>query len=368
MGFEIWELLQSVIIVGGIATFLSILMVIADATIGNYGEMKLLINDEKEIVVEGGNTLLSTLKDEGVFIPSACGGRGSCGLCKVTIEDGAGDYLPTELPWISDKEKSEKIRICCQVKVKQDMKLTIDPELFNIKEFDATVSEIIDLTYDTKQFKLTFDEEINFKAGQFVQLEVPEYELTDEPVYRAYSIASVPSDKKSLELQIKYVPNGICTTYLHNHLKSGDKIIMNGPYGDFYLSDTQSDIILMAVGSGMAPMRSILMDMAEKGNQRKITYLFGVRAQEDLFSVEELREIEKKLPNFKFVPALSRPKDEDNWKGEVGRLTDLLPTYILDPSNTEAYLCAGEIVINSYRASLVSNGIAEEKIYYDSFG
>jgi Na+-transporting NADH:ubiquinone oxidoreductase subunit F len=278
-------------------------MVIADATIGNYGKKKLIINNDKEFEVEAGHSVLTTLKEQGIFIPSACGGRGSCGLCKLQVDEGGGDYLPTELPWITEEEQKENIRLCCQLKMKNDLKVTIPEELFNIREYEVKVDKVIDLTHDIKGITFAFqgDDEMDFKAGQFVQLEVPEYDLCEETIYRAYSIASAPSDNKRFDLQIKYVSNGICTTYVHKHMEEGETITMNGPYGDFYLSDTDSELIFMAVGSGMAPIISILLDMAEKGIDRKATFLFGVRTMKDLFIVDELKELEKKLPNFKFV-------------------------------------------------------------------
>ena len=370
MDFLWIELVQSVVIVCGIATFLAVLMVIADATIGNYGEKKLTVNKEKEFIVEGGNPVLTSLKEQGIFIPSACGGRGSCGLCKLKIDEGGGDYLPTELSWITKEEQKQNIRLCCQIKVKNDMEITVPEEFLNIREYEVKVDKIVDLTYDIKGLTLAFQDadEMDFKAGQFVQLQVPEYDMCEEPVYRAYSISSSPSEKKKIDLLIKYVNNGICTTYVHKHLREGEKITMNGPYGDFYLRDTDSEIIFMAVGSGMAPILSILLDMAEKGIGRKATYLFGIKNTDDIFLFDELREIEKKLPNFKFVPSVSRPDENQKWDGETGRLTDILPKYLKDPGKTEAYLCAGEKVISSYRAKLIELGIPAEKIYYDSFG
>jgi Na+-transporting NADH:ubiquinone oxidoreductase subunit F len=370
MDFQWIELFQSVAIVCGIAVLLALLMVIADATIGNYGEKKIIVNKDKELNVEGGNSVLTTLKDQGIFIPSACGGRGSCGLCKLKIDEGGGDYLPTELSWITKEEQKQNIRLCCQLKVKNDLKITVPEEFLNIREYEVKVEKLVPLTCDIKGLTLSFQngDEMDFKAGQFVQLQVPEYDLCEEQVYRAYSIASSPSDKKRIELLIKYVNNGICTTYVHRHMQEGEKILMNGPYGDFYLRDTDSELIFMAVGSGMAPILSILLDMAEKGVRRKATFLFGIKSTEDIFLFDELKELENKLPDFKFVPAISRPDENQKWEGETGRLTDILPKYLKDPKRTEAYLCAGEKVISSYKAKLMELGIPEDKVYYDSFG
>ncbi len=363
------EFFITVGIICGIAVFLAGLMVIAERTIGNYGEVKMTINDDKELQIEGGKTLLNSLMEEEIFIPSACGGRGSCGFCKVKVKEGAGEILPTELPWLSEEEKKEGVRLSCQCKVKKDIKLEIDEELFNVKQYLAEVGSIKDLTHDIKEVTFKLPGEINFKAGQFIQFEVPEYDLCEEGVFRAYSISSQPSRKNEVELEIRYVPNGICTTYVHKHLKEGEKIKINGPYGDFFLQDTESDIICIAGGSGMAPIKSILHDMKEKGNQRKVTYFFGARGTRDIFLVEELKQLEKEMPNFTFVPALSGATPEENWTGETGLITDVVDRYIKGKvsEGTEAYLCGSPGMIDACVAVLTANGVKEEKVYYDKF-
>lgn len=362
--------LVSVGVVCGIATALSTMIVIADFTIGNYGNVKITINDEEELVVEGGKPLLKTLMEEKIFIPSACGGRGSCGLCKVKVKEGAGDYLPTELPWITPEERKQNVRLSCQLKVKQDFVIYIPRELFNVKEFKAKVEKIVDLTHDIKEvtFALIEPEEIKFKAGQFIQLEVPPYELTSEPVYRAYSMSSPPSVKNKLVFEIRYVPNGICTTWVHKYLKEGDEVIINGPYGEFYLRDTDRDIIFIAGGSGMAPIRSILMDMNEKQVDRKATYFFGTRSKKDLFKIDKMRQLEKELPNFKFIPALSRPEPSDEWEGETGSITDVVDRHLEIEENVEVYLCGSPGMIGACVKLLTARDIPEDLICYDKFG
>ncbi|MDP7423549.1 MAG: FAD-binding oxidoreductase, partial [bacterium] len=242
------ELLVSVGVACLITGLLALLIVIAGATIADYGEVTVSVNKERKLTVRGGKPLLATLKDEKIFIPSACGGRGSCGLCKVKVLKGAGDILPTELPWLDADEKKEGVRLSCQLKVKRDFSIKIPEELFKVKQYQTEVTAVKDLTYDIKEITLKLLEpaEMSFKAGQFIQFEVPPYELTDEPVYRAYSIASAPDETNSLQLEIRLVPNGICTTYVHKYIKTGDRITINGPYGDFYLRDTGRDIIFMA--------------------------------------------------------------------------------------------------------------------------
>jgi Na+-transporting NADH:ubiquinone oxidoreductase subunit F len=363
-------LLTSVGIISAVAVFLALLMVIADATIGNYGEVTIQVNSgARELVVAGGQPLLKALVGEGIFIPSACGGRGSCGLCKVKVEEGGGQLLPTELPWLSEEEKKNNIRLSCQFKVKNDLSIRIPDELFRVKQFRTVVESIRDLTHDIKEVRLKLIDppEIEPTAGQFVQFQVPEYELTDEPVYRAYSMASVPSDKNHIELEIRLVPNGICTTYVHSYLKEGDEVLVNGPYGDFFLRDTDRDIVCIAGGSGMAPLKSILLDMAEKGSKRKATYFFGARSAKDLFLLDEMRELEKQLENFTFMPALSEPEESDNWTGEVGLITDVVAKYVKDGSQKEAYLCGSPGMIDACVKVLTKCGVPEERIYYDKF-
>ena len=367
--FPIQTLLVSVGAIAALSTVLAIIMVIADATIANYGEVKVTINDDKEFEVKGGRPLLSTLMAEEIFIPSACGGRGSCGLCKVKITEGAGQYLPTELPWIDDEEKKENIRLSCQCKVKNDFKIYIPEELFNVKQFTTKVASIRELTYDIKEVTLDLldPNEIEIRAGQFVQFQVPEYELTDEPVYRAYSAASNPAEKGKVEMEIRLVPNGICTTYVHDYLKEGDEVIINGPYGEFFLRDTQRDVICIAGGSGMAPIKSILLDMVEKGINRKVRYFFGARTTKDLFLMEEMKALEEKLPDFKFIPALSEPSEEEKWDGETGLITDVVGRHMTSGDNVEAYLCGSPGMIDACIEVLSNKGVPEELIYYDKF-
>ena len=252
-----------------IAAVLALVMAIADATIANYGEVKISINDgSKELTVDGGRSLLSTLTSEGIFIPSACGGRGSCGLCKLAVKSGAGEYAPTELPWITEADRKANVRLSCQVKVKREMQIVVPEELFSIKEYQTTVASIRDLTYDIKEvtLKLKDSQALDFKAGHYVQFVVPAYELTPDPVYRAYSISSSPSRKDAVELEVRLVPNGICTTYVFQHLKVGDSVNINGPYGEFHLRDSDRDILFVAGGSGMAPIKSILLGHGGAGH------------------------------------------------------------------------------------------------------
>ena len=269
------EILITTVAISGISAIFAFLLTLADRTIGNYGEVSLIINEEKEYTVQGGSSLLSTLIEEKIFIPSACGGKGTCGYCKVRVLDGGGPILSTEIPFMSQEEIDKGVRLSCQCKVKENIKIEIPEELFNVKEYFAHVEEMEDVTSVIKRLKLKLPEgeEINFKPGQFIQLKAPLYEGNDEEVYRAYSIASSPFEKNYIELFIGYVPNGICTTYVHKHLKVGDTVQINGPYGDFYFhEDSDREIILVAAGTGIAPILSILRYMKEKNINRKATF------------------------------------------------------------------------------------------------
>lgn len=350
-------------------TFLAALMVLADVTIANYGQVRITINGEKQLTVDGGRPLLGTLKDAQVFIPSACGGRGSCGLCKVRVTEGAGAPLATETAWLSPEERKNGTRLACQVKVRADIKIEIPPELLSVKQYRTRVVSLRDLTHDIKEvrLKLLDPPAMEYKAGQFVQFEVPPYELTEESVYRAYSMSSEPGTPGEVELEIRLVPNGICTTYVHRHLKSGDEVTVNGPYGDFHLRDTRKEIIFIAGGSGMAPVKSILLDMKRHRNPRKATYFFGARARRDLFLVEELQALERELPAFRFVPCLSAPEPADGWTGEVGLVTQVVERHVADAREMEAYLCGSPLMIDACTALLKQKGMPEASIFYDKF-
>ncbi len=353
-----------------ITAIFAVLLTIADRTIGNYGQVKLTINEEKEYTVDGGSSLLSTLISEKIFIPSACGGKGTCGYCKVQIHDGGGPVLATELPFLSQEELDDHVRLSCQCKVKQDIKIEIPDELFNVKEFEATVESIEVLTDTIKKlrFRLPEGEEISFKPGQYVQLKAPLYEGNDEEVYRAYSIASSPTEKTHLELIIGFVPEGIATTYVHHHLEEGDKVTINGPFGDFYYQDTDAEMIMVATGTGVAPILSLLNYMKDNDIKRKARFYFGAKTPDDLFMLDYFKHLEETLYDFKFVPTLSRIKDDDtSWSGEKGRVNNAIDKLLEENDNQEAYLCGNEQMIDSVVKSLTNKGVKEEKIYYDKF-
>lgn len=364
------EVLLAIAIVTLISLSLTVMILLVDSTIGDYGECKISINGgEKEFTIDGGGSLLSALNSQDIFIPSACGGKGSCGLCTLKVLNGAGEVLPTETPWLTEEQIQDNVRLSCQVKVKQDLEIEIPPEFFLIKQYKTKVESIKDLTHDIKQLRLKLIDppDIKFKAGQFVQILTPVYEKSQEEVYRAYSVSSCPSEKDIIELEIRLVPDGICTTYVHKYLKEGNELIVNGPYGEFMLQDTDREIIFIAGGSGMAPIKSILMDMKLKQISRKASYFFGARTKKDLFLVDTMEQLEKDLPDFTFIPGLSDPDDEDDWKGETGLITEILDRKVPKTDNHEAYLCGSPGMIDACVEVLRKKGMPEELIFYDKF-
>jgi Na+-transporting NADH:ubiquinone oxidoreductase subunit F len=333
-------------------------------------ETRIRINKGKELWVNPGRSLLATLREQHVFLSSGCGGRGACGMCRVKIKSGVDSaFSVSELHWLSGKERNEGFRLACQVAVAGELEIEVPEKAFSIRQYRAQVTSISDLTHDVKSIRLRLVDppEMNFKAGQFVHFEVPAYDGIAGPVYRAYSIASNPVEKSEIELQVKYAGGGISTTYIHKYLKTGDGVTIIGPDGELCLRNTDRNIIFIAGGSGMAPIRSMLLDMLNTGNRRKAVFFLGVKAARDLVLADEMRELEKKLPDFRFVPALSEPTPGDNWQGEKGLVTEVVNRLVKSGQNTEAYLCGNPPMINACLKVLKSKGIPEEGIYYDRF-
>jgi Na+-transporting NADH:ubiquinone oxidoreductase subunit F len=335
----------------------------------NYGQCKITINNEKEITVAGGKSLLSVLGSEKIFIPSACGGKGTCGLCKLKVVEGGGALLPTEEPYLDKTERQSNVRLSCQVKVRNDLWIEIPPELFAIREYSCKCTEIIDLTYDTKQFRfeLTEPDRIDFTPGQYLQLLTPVYEKSSEEIYRAYSISSDPADKKSIEFIIRLVPGGICTTYCFEYLKVGDEVKLNGPYGQFRLTDTDAPIVFIAGGSGMAPIKCMLHYMKNTGNKRRAVYYFGANKVKELFCLELMHQFESELADFRFVPAVAAPEPDESWNGKIGLITQAVREDLKNAPEYEAYLCGSPGMIDAAIKVLKEMGMGESKIFYDKF-
>jgi Na+-transporting NADH:ubiquinone oxidoreductase subunit F len=354
----------------GLSGMLAGLLVVAERYLVNYGTCKIDVNDgEREIEVEGGGSLLMTLKDNEIFIPSACGGKGTCAYCKVKITEGGGPLGPTEEPLLSTEEIANDVRISCQCKVRNDLRIAVPEELLSVREYAGVCERIRDLTHDIKEvrIKLTEPEEIRFVPGQYVQLEAPAYGDNPEPVFRAYSIASPPDEPNYLELLIRLVPGGICTTWVFEHLKEGDTVHFTGPFGEFRLSENEGPMIWIAGGSGMAPFWSIIRYMKINNLSRPATYFFGAVRKKDMFFVDELREFEKELDWFRFVPALSGSEEGSDWDGETGLITEVVDRHVEPTEGQEGYLCGSPGMIDASIKVLRRKDITEEQIFFDKF-
>ncbi len=375
------NLITPVILMNIILFIITVLLIFAESVLVPHKICKVVINKERVFTTESGASLLSFFTKNKIFIPSACGGKATCGHCKIKVLNGGGPILPTEEVFITQKEKSAGIRLACQVKIKQDIEVYLPEHLFEAKEYQAVVEEISSLTHDIKHFtlKLLEPKTINFKPGQYIQIKVPG---TEE--FRAYSIASSPRQNDRIELIIRLVHGGLCSTYMHNVLEVGDKVVFTGPFGEFFLrEESDKEIICIAGGCGMSPIRSIILYLAELGMPRKVTYFFGARTKKDLFYVEEMTELEKKYPNFKFIPALSEPEPEDKWEGEVGLITQVVERYLDIYMNgryeiylsgryegagvLESYLCGPPPMIDAAIKVLTKKGVHIENVYYDKF-
>jgi Na+-transporting NADH:ubiquinone oxidoreductase subunit F len=363
------EVFQAVLVLSGLSGSLAVLLLITERIFATYGECAIDINDgEKQLAVEGGQNLLASLQEEKVFLPSACGGRGSCGFCKCRILEGGGPVLPTERPYLTDEDLENQVRLSCQVKVKEDLRIEIPEELLAVKEYRTTVASITDLTHDIKgiRFRLPEGETIRFKAGQYMQLKAPPYGDVKEETFRAYSIASAPSDDAAVELIIRLVPEGIVTTYVFEHMNEGDAATLNGPYGDFFLQESDREIVFIAGGSGLAPIRSIVLDMIDKGiTHRKARFFFGAVGLRDLYYVEEFERIAAEHPWFEFIPALSG--DEEGHDYQRGLITDVVDRHYEGFDNHEAYLCGSPGMIDACIRVLTGKEMPEDRIFYDKF-
>lgn len=349
---------------------LALALVFADLYVNDYGICSININDSSQVLeVQGGTSLLGVLSAEKIFIPSACGGRGSCGLCKLKIHSGVGPVYPTEEPHLSPDEITASVRLSCQVKVREDMRIEIPEELFNVREYRATVASIEDVTHDIKKlrFRLQAPDPFEFTPGQYVQLECPAYRMNPEPVYRAYSVASDPADTTHVELLVRLVPNGICTTWVFEFLEQGQQVTFNGPHGDFQIHDSGREMIFIAGGSGMAPFCSILADLKARNDPRRIRYFFGAKSARDLFFVDLMKQYEADLSDFRFIPALSEPEPDDQWDGETGLITEVVGRHYPDCSDKEAYLCGSPGMIDACIKVLGERGLTDEYIFYDKF-
>lgn len=329
---------------------------------------ELTINHQATLPVTGGSSLLKCLSDHHIYLPSACGGRGLCGLCKIHVIGNAGPIQPAEIKKLSEEERIQQgLRLACQVKVQSNLRIEIPSEYQINQGFLATLTEKIELTYDTIRFRFSMADPHNqtFIPGQFVQLICPPYKGSPYPVQRAYSIASDPANSAMIDLIIRKVPNGICTTWCFEYLQIGQDVRFTGPFGDFRLTATTSPMIFIAGGSGMASFISILHHMANTSNPRKTVFFFGCNRPEDLFLLDQMRQFERQLAGFRFVPVVATPGTQ--WTGQTGLVTEAVERSFRNLSDHEAYLCGSPGMIDASIEVLKRLGVEPSKIYYDKY-
>ena len=360
----LWAILVFVGLLVGLTAVLSV----AERLLVNYGTCKIDINaGDRELAIEGGQSLLSALNGEKIWLPSACGGKGTCGYCKVTVLEGGGPVLPTEKPYLSRRELRANVRLACQIKVRQDLRLKIPEDLLNVQMFTATVLSTRTLTHDIKEIRFRLDEpaEIHQRAGQYIQIIAPS---PDGPISRAYSVSSAEYETNEVELNVRLVEGGIGSTYLHN-LREGDKVNFTGPYGEFELNeDPQTELICVGGGCGMAPMKNIIYSVYDRWPDRTLWLFFGCRTTRDIFYLQEYQELARKHPNFHVVYALSDELGPDEvWDGATGFI-HLSADKMLQPDVArQAFLCGPPPMINAVTDVLLEKGLRPEDIFYDEF-
>lgn len=321
----------------------------------------------RRITTDGTKPLFHVLRHAGVAIPSACGGRGRCGLCRVQIRQDTGPRTEPE-----EKRGLESgWRFSCQIHVREDLDITLPPDLVKARDFTARVAAIEPLTHDIRRIVLELPApglEQPFLPGQYMQFEVPGSGCHDGvPVTRTYSMASAAAEARRVEFFIRYVPNGLCTTWIFRHLKPGDEIRVCGPFGDFHVRESSRPAVFIAGGSGLAPFASILEDLCRHGSKRTIRLFFGARSRRDLYFLDELRAYEQRLADFRFIPALSEPRLEDAWTGETGLITDVVGRHFQDCSAMEAYLCGSPGMIDACIRVLEAKGLPADRIFFDKY-
>lgn len=396
----------------GVIVSLVVLLMIARSKLVSGGEVKITINDDpdKALTVKAGDTLLNSLSANKIFIPSACGGKGSCGVCKVTVLEGGGSLLPTETGHISRGEAREGVRLSCQVKVKNDLKIEIPPEIFHVRQWQCTVRSNRNVATFIKELVLELPpgEEVPFRAGGYIQIEAPPHEIrykdfkieerfredwdrydlwrytskVEEPVVRAYSMANYPLEKDIIMLNVRIatppprapedVPPGKMSSYIFN-LKPGDKVTISGPFGEFFARQTRAEMLFIGGGAGMAPMRSHIFDLFKRiKTDRKVSFWYGARSLRETFYVEEFDRLARENANFTWRLALSEPLPEDNWTGYTGFIhTVVYQNYLKDhpaPEDIEYYLCGPPMMNQACINMLLDLGVERENIMLDDFG
>jgi Na+-transporting NADH:ubiquinone oxidoreductase subunit F len=331
---------------------------------------RIVVNDgAREFAAEPGRPLLFSLMANRVLIPSACGGRASCGQCRVRVLSGVEGHVKEERAILSAEERARGVHLSCQVRVEGEVRVAIPEGHLRARQHTTRVASIRDLLPDMREVVLELRQpaSMDFKAGQYVQFLLPGTETAYQPVYRAYSIASAPSSMGLLTLVFGLVPEGATTPYVFRRLGVGDTVTVNGPFGEFFLRDSPNDIILVAGGSGMAPIRGMLLDMAEHRIDRSVTFFFAARTRRDLFYLDDMRSLERSLSAFRFVPVLSNPKREEEWTGERGGIAVALHRLLTALDHHEAYLCGSPGMIDASIGALRSKGMPDDRIFFDKF-
>jgi Na+-transporting NADH:ubiquinone oxidoreductase subunit F len=413
-------ILTQTLVVGIIFFFILIILLVflllfAKSKLTQTGPVKITINDEKVIETTAGTNLLSTLSNQKIFLPSACGGGGTCGMCKCQVIEGGGEMLPTEIGFFTRKQILQNWRLGCQVKVRSDMKIQVPEEVLGIKKWECEVISNRNVATFIKEFvvKLPEGETLNFRSGGYIQIDVPKcevdfskdiyveeeyrdewdkYKMWDlkmvnrEETYRAYSMANHPAENNIIMLNIRIatppwdsktnsfvkVNPGVCSSYIFSR-KPGDKVYISGPYGEFFIKETDREMMFIGGGAGMAPMRSHIFDLfLTKRTKRKATFWYGARSKREVFYEEHFRKIEQEFPNFKFVIALSEPKPEDNWTGLTGFIHQVIYDEYLSkhesPEDIEYYLCGPPLMNQAVLKMLDDLGVPKEMIAFDDFG
>jgi len=386
------------------------MILVARSRLVSSGQVTISINHDpdKSITVPAGSKLLSTLAEAGIFVPSACGGGGTCAQCKCIIEEGGGSMLPTEESHFNLREAKEGWRLSCQVTVKNDMEIELEDDVFGVEKFECTVESNDNVATFIKELVLTLPEgaDVRFRAGGYVQLEAPAHTVdykdfdigeeyrgdwdrfkvwdnvstVKEPIIRAYSMANYPEEKGVVKFNIRIaspppgtdVPPGQMSSWVFG-LKPGDKVTVYGPFGDFYAQDTEKEMVFIGGGAGMAPMRSHIFDQLKRiHSDRKISFWYGARSLREAFYTEEFDELDAQNDNFSWHLALSDPLPEDNWKGKTGFIHNvLLENYLKDhpaPEDCEFYMCGPPMMNQSAIDMLLELGVERENIYLDDFG
>jgi Na+-transporting NADH:ubiquinone oxidoreductase subunit F len=390
------------------------MLLYAKAKLAPSGPVTITINGEKELAANGGSSLLSTLSDAKLFLPSACGGGGTCGMCKCQVIEGGGSILPTEVGFFTRKQIHDNWRLGCQVKVRESLKIEIPKEIFGIKKWECEVISNRNVATFIKEFvvKLPDGEDLDFVSGGYIQIDVPKIEIdfrnmdveteyrgdwdalkmwdlkmkNPEPVYRAYSMANHPAEGNIVKLNIRIatppwdrsknqflpVNPGVCSSFIFSR-KPGDKVMVSGPYGEFAVKNTDREMIFIGGGAGMAPLRSMIFDQfLTKKTIRKTSYWYGARSLREVFYENEFRDIEAKNPNFSFNLALSEPLKEDNWTGYTGFIHQVVLQNYLDkhpaPEDIEYYLCGPPMMNTAVLNMLDQLGVPPENIALDDFG